>query len=171
MRSTIPRTALALAALGLLLTGCGTQPGTGSAGSATGTPSAGRTVSPAPSSSPSTTSPSTASPSTASPKCAPPAELGAGDSGRTVCVAVGGVVRVNLDGTREKPWKALTVSGEGLEATNSGLVLRPGDASGAYRAVAAGTARLASDRPLCATGPGEVACQSLQEWWVTVVVG
>ncbi|MDT0474753.1 hypothetical protein RM863_21760 [Streptomyces sp. DSM 41014] len=146
-RPAAARTALALTALSLLLAGCG--PGT-----ATGSGSVGG-------------SPSAASPSRG---CAPPAELGAGDSGRTVCVAVGGVVRVDLDGSEARPWKPLAVSGAGLRATNSGLVLGRGDATGAYRAVAAGTARLASARPLCPTGAGEVSCVGLQGWSLTVVV-
>lgn len=60
--------------------------------------------------------------------------------------------------------------GSGLEATNSGIVLQPGDASAAYRAVSAGTVRLTSSRPLCPSDPARVSCDGLQEWTVTVVV-
>ncbi len=156
MRRTIHRTTPALVALALLLAGCGTQAGSGEGGG-------GDTVAPSPT--------RTASPGTASPGgCPAQAMLGAADSGRTVCLRPGGEVRITLDGTRSRPWKPITVSGAGLEAVNSGFVLLPGDASAAFKAVAPGTTRLASTRPLCATEAGHVSCKALQEWRVTVVV-
>jgi predicted small secreted protein len=45
-----------------------------------------------------------------------------------------------------------------------------GDASSAYKAVAAGRVQLSSQRPLCATGSGGVSCKAVQEWRVTVLV-
>jgi hypothetical protein len=87
-----------------------------------------------------------------------------------VCLAVGDTIRISLDGTRSRPWRPVTVDGTGLEATNSGIVLLPGDASSAYKAVSAGQVRLTSQRPLCATGTGGVSCKGIQEWWVTVRV-
>ncbi|MGW2385508.1 hypothetical protein [Streptomyces sp. NPDC001658] len=148
MRPTIHRTPLALAALALLLAGCGTGAG--------GDGGAGDSASPAPSSPPSA--------------CASPGALGAADNGRTVCVAVGGTVRVSLDGTRSRPWEPVTSDGGGLKATNSGVVLLPGDASAAFEAVSAGRARLRSSRPVCSKEPGRISCDALQEWGVTVVV-
>lgn len=128
--TTHHRTTLALVALTLLLAGCGTQAGSGTGGG-------GDTVSPSPTES-STPSPSTPS----SPGCTTAgAELGAADSGRTVCLAVGGTVRISLDGTKARPWKPVSADGSGLEATNSGFVLRAGDASAAFKAVSAGTDR------------------------------
>ena len=97
-------------------------------------------------------------------------ELGATDSGDTVCLAVGDTIRISLDGTKSRPWKPVAVDGSGLEATNSGIVLLPGDASSAYKAVSAGQVRLSSQRPLCATETGRVSCKGIQEWWVTVLV-
>jgi hypothetical protein len=152
MRRTTHRTTLALAALTLLAgAGCGTQ-----AGSDGGD---GTTVSPSPSAS--------ASPS---PGCTSVPELGASDSGATVCLAVGDTVRLSLDGTKSRPWSPVTAEGTALEPVNSGFVLQPGDANAAYRAVSAGQVRLTSSRPLCATGTGKVSCKGIQEWWVTVVV-
>ncbi|MEU5097348.1 hypothetical protein [Streptomyces sp. NPDC020996] len=153
MRRTTHRTALALAALTLAAAGCGGGSGTGS-----GKGGGGGTVSP---SSPTTT---------AAAGCADTAQLDAADSGRTVCLAVGGTVRVSLDGTAGRPWKPVAVSGTGLRATNSGFVLRPGDASAAFEAVSAGRSRLSSQRPLCAAQTGRISCKGIQEWWVTVVV-
>ncbi|WP_327697595.1 hypothetical protein [Streptomyces sp. NBC_00459] len=102
--------------------------------------------------------------------CTAVTTLGARDSGRTVCLAVGDTVRISLDGTSERPWKPVTLSGPGLTATNSGLVLPPGDASAAFKAVSAGRTRLESTRPLCAARTGQVSCRGIQEWRVTVVV-
>jgi hypothetical protein len=148
----IRKTTLALATLTLLLAGCGTEAGNGKGGG-------GDSVSP---SSPTATPTATG--------CTTRAELGATDSGDTVCLAVGDTIRISLDGTRSRPWKPVTVDGSGLEATNSGIVLLPGDASSAYRAVSAGQVRLSSQRPLCATETGQVSCKGIQEWRVTVEV-
>jgi hypothetical protein len=160
MRPTTHRTTLALAALTLLLAGCGTEAGSDGGGS--------DTVSPPPASSPSSASPSPSQ--SQSPECTSASELDAGDSGSTVCLAVGDTLRVSLDGTKSRPWKPVTTVGGGLEATNSGIVLLPGDASSAYKAVSAGRVELSSQRPLCATGAGKVSCKGIQEWWVAVEV-
>ena len=102
--------------------------------------------------------------------CTTRTELGATDSGDTVCLAVGDTIRISLDGTKSRPWKPVAVDGSGLEATNSGIVLLPGDASSAYKAVSAGQVRLSSQRPLCATETGRVCVRGIQEWRVTVLV-
>ncbi|MET7693379.1 hypothetical protein ABZT06_36365 [Streptomyces sp. NPDC005483] len=154
MHRTNRHTTLALAVLTLLLAGCGTE--AGSEGGSSGT------VSPPPSSSSPSASPS--------PDCTPASELHAADSGSTVCLAVGDTLRISLDGTKSRPWKPVTTEGSGLEAANSGIVLLPGDANSAFKAVSAGRVRLSSSRPLCATGTGKVSCKGIQEWWVAVEV-
>ncbi|WP_328978164.1 hypothetical protein [Streptomyces canus] len=146
----IRKTTLALATLTLLLAGCGTEAGNGKGGG-------GDSVSPS-------------SPTPTVTRCTTRAELGATDSGDTVCLAVGDTIRISLDGTKSRPWKPVAVDGSGLEATNSGIVLLPGDASSAYKAVSAGQVRLSSQRPLCATETGQVSCKGIQEWRVTVEV-
>lgn len=113
---------------------------------------------------------SPSSPAPTATRCTTREEVGATDSGDTVCLAVGDTIRVSLDGTRSRPWKPVAVDGSGLEATNSGIVLLPGDASSAYKAVSAGQVRLSSQRPLCATETGRVSCKGIQEWWVAVEV-
>ncbi|MEU0025627.1 hypothetical protein [Streptomyces sp. NPDC006335] len=163
MRPTTHRTTLALAALTLVLAGCGTEAGSEGGG--------GDTVSPPPSSaSPSPPPSGSPSPGSPSPGCTATSELDAADSGSTVCLAVGDTLRVSLDGTKSRPWKPVSTEGVGLEATNSGIVLLPGDASSAYKAVSAGRVRLSSQRPLCATETGQVSCKGIQEWRVTVLV-
>ena len=146
----IRKTTLALATLTLLLAGCGTEAGNGKGGG-------GDRVSPS-------------SPTPTATRCTTRAELGATDSGKIVCLAVGDTIRISLDGTKSRPWKPVAVDGSGLEATNSGIVLLPGDASSAYKAVSAGRVRLSSQRPLCATDTGRVSCKGIQEWRVTVLV-
>lgn len=149
MRRTTHHRIIALTALTLLLAGCGTQSGSDAGGSGTASPS----------------------PTTTRQGCDnPPAELGAADTGHTYCLTTGGVLRLTLDGTASRPWAPVKVSGTGLEATNSGIVLQAGDASSAFKAVSAGTAHLTSSRPLCATAPGKVSCMGIQEWTVTVEV-
>ncbi|MER6629949.1 hypothetical protein ABT301_17195 [Streptomyces sp. NPDC000987] len=155
MCRTTHRTALALAALTLAAAGCG---GGNVSGAGSGKGGGGGTVSPS--------SPT----STAAAGCADTTQLDAADSGRTVCLTVGGTVRISLDGTAGRPWKPVAVNGTGLRATNSGFVLRPGDASAAFEAVSAGRSRLSSTRPLCAARTGQISCKGIQEWWVTVVV-
>jgi hypothetical protein len=155
MRRSIPHTTLAVAALALVLAGCGGQADSGKGGGSNSVSS-----SPTP----------TTSPTPSSTGCTPAATLDARDSGRTVCLAVGDTLRISLDGTSKRPWKPVTAKGSTLQATNSGIVLQPGDASAAFKAVADGRTRLESTRPLCAAQTGRVSCLGIQEWWVTVVV-
>ncbi|WP_317443597.1 hypothetical protein [Streptomyces collinus] len=151
MRRTTP---VVIAAAAVLLAACGSQSGGDKGGGGSGK-----------------VSPSASAPSTGG-ACAPHVELSAGDNGRTVCVTKGGELRLTLDGTRARPWKPVQTSGSALRAINSGFVIQPGDATAAYQAVAPGTARLTSSRPLCAepTAPGQVSCKGIQEWTVTVRV-
>ncbi|NEA63637.1 hypothetical protein [Streptomyces sp. SID12488] len=160
-RRTTPVRALVALTLALGVAGCADRTDSGKEG--------GNNVSSAPSPTPtSTTNPTSPTPSSAG--CKAVTTLGARDSGLTVCLAVGDTVRVSLDGTSERPWKPVTLSGPGLAATNSGVVLLPGDASAAFKAVSAGRTRLESTRPLCAARTGQVSCRGIQEWGVTVVV-
>ncbi|KUN82636.1 hypothetical protein [Streptomyces griseoruber] len=148
MRRTTRSTALALVVLTLAFAGCGTE----SDGAAAPPPSSAATEEDCTST--------------------PPAELTAADDGRTFCLTVGGQLRLNLDGTKERPWSGVATTGDVLKPTNAGIVVLPGDAVAAYDAVAAGTTRLSAFRPLCAapTGPSQVSCKGIQEWAVTVRV-
>lgn len=161
----------AAAAAALLLAGCGGQDdGKGPADSA-GAPGGGApSASAPPSTPPATPSPSPPSPSRAPRGCTNEAALTAADSGRTLCLTVGGSLRLTLDGTKDRPWAPVKATGSVLEGANPGIVILPGDALAAYTAVAPGTARLTSSRPLCATGPGRISCMGIQEWQVTVRV-
>ncbi|MFI6400734.1 hypothetical protein [Streptomyces sp. NPDC050548] len=150
MRRSILAPSLAVAALALALTGCG------------GTNSDSGSSSVSPSSSP--------TPSKTESACAAKETLTATDSNDTFCLATGSTVRILLDGTASRPWAQVKTAGSGLEATNSGILIRPGDASNAFKAVSAGTVKLTSSRPLCATAPHKISCKGIQEWSVTVVV-
>lgn len=118
MRRTTPLALAALAAA-LLLAGCGTEG-----------KDAGRSVSPEPSRE----------------KCVSALQLTAADSGRDLCLAKGGELRIALDGDKAHPWKPVEAKGGALTAINAGLVLRPGDANAAYRAEKPGTVELTSAR-------------------------
>ncbi|WP_043260883.1 hypothetical protein [Streptomyces sp. e14] len=186
-RGTLAATTAAAAAAALLLAGCGTQDDDGKGGStgagsggATASASASASASPSGSASvpgspsgpgsasapPSATGSAPASPS----GCVRHVELTAADTGRTVCLTVGGSVRMNLDGTKERPWSPVKAEGGILKGANAGIVILPGDALAAFTASAPGTARLSASRPLCATGPGKISCLGIQEWTVTVKV-
>ncbi|MEW2130300.1 hypothetical protein [Streptomyces sp. NPDC005435] len=147
MRRTTPR-ALAATALLLLLAGCGGET----------TPSASAKPSAAPS---------------RSTGCSDQVRLTSADAGKTLCLKKGGELRLTLDGSKSRPWEPVKASGHALTAINAGIVLRPGDAGVAYRAVASGAVRLTSSRPLCAqpTAPGQVSCKGIQEFLVTVRIG
>ncbi|MEW2162362.1 hypothetical protein AB0912_05115 [Streptomyces sp. NPDC007084] len=180
MRRTTPTRTIALTALTLLLAaGCGTRGGSEAGGSGTVSPSSAPPSSPSSPGSASPTSPNSPPPpspsepsSPSSGRDCPPVkgELGAADTGHTYCLAVGDTVRVTLDGTTPRPWKPVKSAGGALEPANSGIVLQPGDATAAYRAVAAGTVELTSSRPMCPSDPARMSCKGLQEWTVTVVV-
>ncbi|MGW5336389.1 hypothetical protein [Streptomyces bauhiniae] len=116
MRRTTPLAALAAA---LLLAGCGTEGN-----------DAGRSVSPKPSRE----------------NCVRALRLTAADSGRDLCLAKGGELRLALDGDKAHPWQPVQAKGGALTAINSGFVLQPGDANAAYRADEPGTAELTSAR-------------------------
>lgn len=187
MRRTtfLPTTVIAAAVSALFLTGCGSSGGGGTAAdgkttvpptSASPSPSSS-SASPSPSGSVTPPAPSTspASPSTsATPTdCARTVTLTltVADNGRTVCLVKGGDIWVNLDGSKDRPWSPVKVTGTAvLEARNSGFVLLPGDAGAVYEATGNGDARLTSFRPLCAGGPNRVPCTGLVRWTVTVLV-
>ncbi|MGN5378881.1 hypothetical protein ACQ4WX_20280 [Streptomyces lasalocidi] len=52
-------------------------------------------------------------------------------------MAKGGEVRLTLEGTKSRPWKPVQASGTALKAINTGFLIRPGQATAAYHAVAA----------------------------------
>ena len=150
MRRSILAPSLAVATLALALTGCGgTKSDTGSG-------------SVSPSSSP--------TPSKSRSACTAKETLAAADDNGTFCLKTGSTVRILLDGTESRPWAQVKTAGTGLEATNSGILIRPGDASNAFKAVSAGTVKLTSSRPLCATAAHKISCKGIQERSVTVVV-
>ncbi|MFG2310044.1 hypothetical protein ACGFS9_15425 [Streptomyces sp. NPDC048566] len=176
MRRTTHTRTIALTALTLLVAaGCGTQGGSeaGTSVSPSSAPTAPSATAPSPSSPPASapsTGPASPPPSSAGDCTTVRGELDAADTGHRFCLGLGDTLRVVLDGTTPRPWKPVRTDGEALEAANSGIVLQPGDASAAYRAVSAGTVRLTSSRPMCPSDPGRVSCKGLQEWTVTVVV-
>ncbi|MFE0515604.1 hypothetical protein [Streptomyces sp. NPDC058964] len=170
-RTTLHRTTVtSVAAVTLLLVGCGSQNGGTGADSGAGSPS--RSASASASASASTAPATSSSPAPTEAECTHNAELTTADDGRTICLTTGGQVRLTLDGTKERPWKPVVVTGDVLKAANPGIVILPGDAVAAYDAVATGTAKLTSSRPLCArsSSPGQVSCQGIERWTVTVRV-
>jgi hypothetical protein len=95
------------------------------------------------------------------------------DDAKTLCVAIGGKVSVDLsspDGTR---WLPIDVAGAGLSltATPSGTPSgSPGSQSAILSATSAGTAQVTSAHAACPPNPGGVSCHSIVTWKVTVDV-
>ena len=163
MRRTTPHgtiTTTLVAAAALLLAGCGGQDG-GAAGTG-GSPS--RTAAP------SASAPVPPSPTATGKGCTPEVLLTAADTGRTVCLTVGGRIRLTLHGSEDRPWSPVTATGGALKAANAGIGSRSGDTLAAFEAVAPGTARLTASRPLCAKRPGQTSCLGIEQWTVTVRV-
>ncbi|MFJ2303529.1 hypothetical protein [Streptomyces sp. NPDC087787] len=161
-RSTLHAGIVTAAAATLLLAGCGARHD----GAGSGTDGAPSRPTAGPASPPASASRRPGS----APACTDRAELTAADSGRTLCLTVGGQVRLTLDGTEDRPWTPVRAGGTALRAANAGIVLLPGDAVAAFDAVTPGTSRLTSVRPLCAAGHGRTACQGIRQWTVTVRV-
>jgi ABC-type Fe3+-hydroxamate transport system substrate-binding protein len=148
---------LALTMLGVLAvaSACaqqGTQPGSGSAAS----PSSGVAAPSAPS--------SDTSGNAGSDICKTQLNVVAADANKTLCVAVGGTVTVDLGPGATSAAKPFDVSGDSLKA---------GAAEGTYSAVSTGTAVITAERRNCpkpSPGSGMVACNSIQLWKVTINV-
>ncbi|MEU6220217.1 hypothetical protein ABZ845_22275 [Streptomyces sp. NPDC047022] len=162
------------AAAALLLAGCGGKSDSGAAGSGPASPSRPASTAPSSPSSPSTGptgAPSGSAPGTPTGKgCAPQLQLSAADKGHTVCLTKGGRIRLELDGTKDRPWTPVKATGGVLKATNAGVAIQRGDAVAAFDAVAPGTVQLTATRPLCAKHPGQVSCLGIEQWTVTVTV-
>lgn len=86
------------------------------------------------------------------------------DANKTLCVAVGGIVTVDLGPGATSAAKPFDVSGDSLKA---------GAAEGTYSAVKSGTSVITAERRNCpkpSPGSGMVACNSIQLWKVTINV-
>jgi hypothetical protein len=129
----------------------GTQPGSGLSVS----PSAGAA---APS------APSTDSANAGSDICKAQLDVVVSDANKTLCVAVGGTVTVDLGPNATSAAQPFDVSGDSLKA---------GAAEGTYSAVRPGTSVITAERRNCprpSPGSGTVACNSIQLWKVTINV-
>jgi hypothetical protein len=98
--------------------------------------------------------------------------LSEADSGRTVTLQVGQRLEVYLHGTPESAWSAPVASGPALApAANGKLSLQRGVSGAAFEAVRPGQAQVDSTRRICPDpSPGQVACQGMQAFQVTVAV-
>jgi hypothetical protein len=90
------------------------------------------------------------------------------DNQTEVCVAKGGTVTVILSGTGQ--WKPVQVSGTGLSQQPTSTASTSGTAA-TFSATAAGTATITSSRNTCPEpSPGEMGCDAVQAFSVTVTV-
>ena len=136
-------------------------PGLALGGCATGAPSPSVTVSVGPAGPP---------PSPTTPSCPMGLDLNESDMGASRCVAVGGLVLVQLHGQAGQDWSA--------PQTSAADVLAPGTPSASdhvaravFTASRTGTADITSSRSACPPpAPGSVACHAIAAFRVTVTV-
>jgi hypothetical protein len=138
-RLAVPLAVFAVAAG--ILTGCAQQP------AQPGSPSSHTTASTPPGSS----------------DCPAQLNVAATDSGKTLCVTLGGTVAIDLG-------PQATTTGQFDVA---GTSLKPTGADGTYTAVSKGTTVITTERRNCpkpSPGSGMVACDSIELWKVTITV-
>jgi len=147
MKTLMPVVALSLA---LLAGGCASSASTspGAGGSSAGSP-------------PGATSSVDAS------GCPTAVTITATDASKTICVAVGGTVTVNLNGGGA--WDALDVSGSNLDPSGTPSA-EPNGQYATYIAKSAGTVDISSSHRACPSSPGKIACHAILAWKVTVEI-
>ena len=92
--------------------------------------------------------------------------IAAADANKTVCVAVGGTVTINLsDGTR---WQPIDVTGNALTQKGTPPSPGPGGQSATLDATSVGTAQITSAHAACPSSPGRISCHAIIAWHVTV---
>jgi hypothetical protein len=95
------------------------------------------------------------------------------DTGRRVCLHLGGTITVVLEGAvGQQMWRPIAVTGDVLDLaagpSSPSVSLTTTDT---FRAVGLGTARLSSTRSICPVPkPGTVACMAMEGFTLTVDV-
>jgi hypothetical protein len=95
------------------------------------------------------------------------------DTGRTVCLHLGGTITVVLAGSvGQQMWRPVSVTGDVLHlAAGPSSPSVSATTSDTFRAVSLGTATLTSSRSVCPVPkPGTVACLAMQGFMLTVDV-
>jgi hypothetical protein len=101
--------------------------------------------------------------------CPKTVSITATDSAKTLCVAVGGTVTINLT-EATGPWLPLAVSGSVLVPSSTSAPQVRGPQTGTYTAKSTGTAQIMSSHPACPQSPGMISCHAIVVWKVTVNV-
>jgi hypothetical protein len=104
--------------------------------------------------------------------CATSIEVRDSDNGRAVCLAPGGTLRVYLGGEFGPNWGALKLTGNALAEVSPPPQFPAEIRGGVFTAVRPGQARVTTEAPACpAPTPGEMGCDSVRSFMVTVTVG
>jgi len=106
---------------------------------------------------------------THSPGCPTSITVTSTDSQKTLCVAVGGTVTVDLSSPNGSRWQAPETGGILQQVGTPG----PAESGGqrvTYTAKSAGTATILSSHAACPSSPGTISCHALQAWRVTIDV-
>jgi hypothetical protein len=91
------------------------------------------------------------------------------DAEKTVCVAVGGVVTVDLSSANGARWQPIEVGGDVLTPKGTPSA-DPGGQRATFDATAAGTATIQSAHRACPSSPGTLSCHAIIAFTVTVDV-
>ncbi len=97
----------------------------------------------------------------------------AADSGHSgLCVALGGTVTVTLDTPAGAQWKPVEASGSALSPSSVTAPPQvPSTVMAQFTAAARGSSVISSSRPNCpSAAPGQMRCNSISQWQVTVEV-
>ncbi len=153
MRMRIPGLVL-LVVLAALAGGCASRAATSAS---PGASVAGSSVAPSP---------------TNSSGCPTELTVTATDSSKTLCVSVGGLVHVNLTAAGQKPWYPIASGSSSIlaPATPDQNSAAPGVQTTTFKAIAPGTTDITSAHRACAQSPGQISCNAIVAWKVTIDV-
>lgn len=110
-------------------------------------------------------------PSASSISPAPVVTVTEADAGRTVALRPGQRLEVYLHGAAQNLWSQPAAAGPALEPAASGKLSLPVGVTGAaFQAVRSGSARITATRSCPDPSAGQVACQGVQSFDLTVTV-
>jgi hypothetical protein len=152
----------------LVMTACGSSPGTVAGGSTS-------SASPSPTGAASPSAPAAADCGTATPRTGDLVELTRNDNGERLCVNLGATVEVLLQGTSADKWKPITSSSQLILAPKlePGLTIPAGWTGAAFEAIRSGTAYAGSIRYPCGTdtkGRNDAQCGVIEAYRVNITV-
>jgi hypothetical protein len=91
------------------------------------------------------------------------------DSSKTICIAIGGTVTVDLSAAGG-PWEPIDVTGPSLQTSGTPSAPPRGTQTATFTAKSMGTATIKSTHPVCPSKAGTLSCHAIAVWMVTIQV-